>query len=150
MTSHGKHEPDRPPHSRRGLRRLWFAWIHRPYTLLAAVILTIAGGTAVILGDTVSAALAVIAVGYVSRTMGAAMFLGGILTLYGIWRGRSVLEVLGLALLTVGCGLYSVGVFLGLGVHGVIAGSGFLILSLGSARRLVTLAARDPLSGADD
>jgi hypothetical protein len=87
-------------------------------------VLVIPGALAVIYGDDVSRALATIDT--VSRAMGVALLAGGITTITGIARGRSLVEVIGLSLLAVGCGIYGLGVFLGLGFAGAVAGSGFL------------------------
>lgn len=126
------------------IQRLRSAWVDRPYTVVLAAVLVIPGALAVIYGDDVSRALATIAADTVSRGMGAALLAGGITTIIGIARGRSLVEVIGLALLAVGCGIYGLGVLLGLGFAGAVAGSGFLAIALATVRRVVTLAAVAP------
>ena len=128
----------------RPVQRLRLAWVDRPYTVVLAAVLAIPGALAVIYGDDVSRALATIAADTVSRGMGAALLAGGITTIVGIARGRSLVEVIGLSLLAVGCGIYGLGVFLGLGFAGAVAGSGFLAIALATVRRVVTLAAVAP------
>lgn len=126
------------------VQRLQRAWVDRPYTVVLATVLVIPGALAVIYGDDVSRALATIAADTVSRAMGVALFAGGITTIIGIARGRSLVEVIGLSLLAVGCGIYGLGVLLGLGFAGAVAGSGFLAIALANVRRVVTLAAVAP------
>lgn len=126
------------------VQRLRLAWVDRPYTVVLAAVLVIPGALAVIYGDDVSRALATIAADTVSRGMGAALLAGGITTIVGIARGRSLVEVIGLSLLAVGCGIYGLGVLLGLGFAGAVAGSGFLAIALAAVRRVVTLAAVAP------
>ena len=126
------------------VQRLRLAWVDRPYTVVLAAVLVIPGALAVIYGDDVSRALATIAANTVSRAMGVALLTGGITTITGIGRGRSLVEVIGLSLLAVGCGIYGLGVLLGLGFAGAVAGSGFLAIALATVRRVVTLAAVAP------
>ncbi|HEX2289334.1 MAG TPA: hypothetical protein VHH53_03870 [Pseudonocardiaceae bacterium] len=104
--------------------------------------LVIPGALAVIYGDDVSRALATIDT--VSRAMGVALLSGGITTITGIARGRSLVEVIGLSLLAVGCGIYGLGVFLGLGSLERWRVAGFL-QALATVRRVVTLAAVAPI-----
>lgn len=125
-------------------QRLRLAWVDRPYTVVLAAVLVIPGALAVIYGDDVSRALATIAADTVSRAMGAALLAGGITTIIGIARGRSLVEVIGLSLLALGCGIYGLGVLLGLGFAGAVAGSGFLAIALAAVRRVVTLATVAP------
>jgi hypothetical protein len=131
------------------IQRLQSAWVHRPFTVVLAAVLAIPGALAVIYGDEVSRALATIAADTVSRGMGVALLAGGVTTIVGIARGRALVEVIGLSLLAVGCGIYGLGVFLGLGFAGAVAGSGFLAVALAIVRRVVTLAAVAPGVGAD-
>ncbi|MDQ3762831.1 MAG: hypothetical protein M3460_14605 [Actinomycetota bacterium] len=129
---------------RSAIRRLQLAWVHRPFTVVLAAVLSFPGALAVIYGDEVSRALATIAADTVSRAMGVALLAGGVTTIVGIARGRSLVEAIGLSLLAVGCGIYGLGVLLGLGFAGAVAGSGFLAVALATVRRVVTLAAVTP------
>jgi hypothetical protein len=126
------------------IQRLQSAWVHRPFTVVLAAVLVIPGALAVIYGDEVSRALATIAADTVSRVMGAALLVGGVTTIIGIARGRALVEVIGLSLLAVGSGIYGLGVLLGLGFAGAVAGSGFLAITLAIVRRVVTLVAVAP------
>ena len=131
------------------IQRLQSAWVERPFTIVLAAVLVIPGAFAVIYGDDVSRALATIAADTVSRGMGAALLAGGMTTVVGVARGRTLIEVIGLSLLAVGCGIYGLGVLLGLGFAGVVAGSGFLAVALAIIRRVLTLATVAPKAGAD-
>jgi hypothetical protein len=104
-----------------------------------STILIIPGMLALIYGDEVSAALSNIAAGFMSRAMGAALVIGGLTTLSGIARGRMAVEAAGLCVLAAGCAIYGLGVLLGLGFAGSVAGSGFLAIALATIRRVVTL-----------
>lgn len=125
-------------------QRVMFAWRNRAYTLVLATVLPIPGALAVVYGDAVSQALSNIAAGYVSRGMGIAMLAGGVLTLVGVARQRALLEVLGLTLIAAGCGIYGLGVILGLGLGGVVAGSIALAVALATIQRVVQLTAIAP------
>ncbi|MGH3847094.1 MAG: hypothetical protein ACRDS0_37590 [Pseudonocardiaceae bacterium] len=125
-------------------QRMMFAWRNRAYTLVLAAVLPIPGALAIIYGDAVSQALSNIAAGYVSRGMGTAFLIGGVLALVGIARQRALLEVLGLTLIAAGCGIYGLGVILGLGLGGVVAGSIALAVAVATVQRVVQLTAVAP------
>lgn len=116
------------------------AWVHRPFTVVLAVVLTIPGVLALIYGDRVSQALSNVAADHISRSMGAALLVGGITTLAGITRGHTLTELLGLSMLAAGCGLYGIGVIAGLGLAGMVAGPISLAVSFAIIRRVITLA----------
>jgi len=122
------------------IRRLRFARVHQPYTLAFAVILPIPGILAIIYGDAVSRALETLATGTVSRLMGMGLLIGGLTVLLGIMLGRSLLEATGLTVLAAGCIVYGLGVILGLGLAGAVAGAGFLAIAVGTLLRVVSLA----------
>lgn len=126
---------------REWIRRLRFARVHRPYTLVLVLIMPIPGGLALIYGDDVSAALEAVNAGVISRAMGALLMVGSVVTLVGIGRGRSYMEAVGLLVLSAGLLIYGVGVILGLGLAGTVASSGFVALALGSILRVVSLTA---------
>ncbi len=123
------------------IRRLQSAWVHRPYTVVLAVVLLFPGVLAIAYGDDVSQALSNIAAGSISRLMGTLLVVGSILTLLGVARNRALTETLGLTVTAIGCAIYGLGVILGLGLHGAVAGSGFLAIAAGTIRRVITLAA---------
>lgn len=108
---------------------------------MISLILPIPGALALIYGDRVSAALISVHAGITSRVMGGFLLVGGILTLIGVARGRSYVEAVGLITLAAGCGIYGIGVILGLGLAGAVAGSGYLALASASVLRVATLAA---------
>jgi hypothetical protein len=123
------------------IQQLQSAWVHRPYTVVLAVVLLIPGALAIVYGDEVSQALSNIAAGTISRLMGALLVVGSALTLSGIARNRALTETLGLTVTAIGCAIYGLGVILGLGLHGAVAGSGFLAIAAATIRRVITLAA---------
>jgi hypothetical protein len=125
---------------REAFRRVAFARIHRPYTLVFALVFPIPGVAAIIVGDEISAAFANISADFVSRAMGVTMVAGSVLTLVGIMRGRSLWEAGGLTLIAAGCLVYGLGVLLGLGLAGLVAGTGFLAIAVGTLLRVVSLA----------
>ncbi len=122
-------------------QRLQSAWVHRPYTVVIAVVLVVPGALAIVYGDAVSQALSNIAAGTISRLMGTLLVVGSALTLTGIARNRALTETLGLTVTAIGCAIYGLGVILGLGLHGAVAGSGFLAIAAATIRRVITLAA---------
>jgi hypothetical protein len=121
--------------------RLQQSRVHRPYTLAFATILPIPGVLALLYGDRVSQALSNIAAGVISRGMGAALVVGGVLIIVGIVGARSLIEAVGMCVLAAGCALYAAGVLLGLGLGGVVAGGGFLAITIGTVLRVVSLMA---------
>ncbi len=122
-------------------QQLQSAWVNRPYTVVLAVALVFPGVLAIVYGDDVSQALSNIAAGSISRLMGTLLVVGSALTLIGIARNRTLTETLGLTATAIGCAIYGLGVILGLGLHGAVAGSGFLAIAAGTIRRVITLAA---------
>lgn len=124
--------------------RLALAWQVQPYGLTIAATAVPVGLLALVAGDRVSAALSHLGAGVVSRFMGALLLTGGALVLASVFRRGATLEAAGLALLAAGAGIYGAGVILGLGWGGMVAGPGYLAVSVASARRvqiLLTLAA---------
>ncbi len=123
-------------------QRLRDAWTGpKPYTVTFGLGMPILGTLAIIYGDGVSAALSNIAAGSISRLMGAALLIGGIVTTLGIARAQEAVESIGLSILVTGCGVYGAGVLLGLGLHGAIAGGGFILITIATIRRVTTLSA---------
>lgn len=121
------------------LRRLGAAWTHRTYTVVFAATLTLTGAMAVVFGDRVSAALSNLAVDVVSRGMGAAMLAGGLATLAGVLTGRTLWEMLGMALMATGAAVYGLGVVLGLGLAGMVAGPLGVAIAVGTVGRVVAI-----------
>lgn len=121
--------------------RIRLARIYRPYTIAFAVILPIPGVLAIIYGDSVSQALSNISAGILSRFMGIALLVGGVAVIAGIAKGKSLVEAAGLTLMAAGCAIYGLGVVLGLGLAGVVAGAGFLAIALGTVLRVMSLTA---------
>lgn len=112
-----------------------------PYTLGLGLVLPISGSLAVVLGDDVSRALSIIAADDISRGMGAALLIGSVLVLFGTLRREPIVEVSGLVFLAMGCSIYGLGVILGLGLAGMVAGPGFLGIALGAVFRVMNFTA---------
>lgn len=112
-----------------------------PYTLAFGLILPLPGILAVIFGDDVSRALSNLVADDLSRGMGGALLLGGLLVLFGVLRREPLVEVSGLVITAVGCAIYGLGVVLGLGLAGMVAGPGFLAIALGTAFRVMNFTA---------
>jgi hypothetical protein len=123
------------------IQQLHMAWMHRPYTVVLAAALLVPGTLAIVYGDEVSSALSAIAAGTISHMMGVLLVAGSIFTLVGIARRQTLTETLGLTATAIGCAIYGLGVILGLGLHGAVAGSGFLAIAAATIRRVKTLAA---------
>jgi hypothetical protein len=120
-------------------RRLRFTAIHRPFTLVFAVVMPFPGALGIIYGDAVSRALANLAAGVISRGIGLALFVGGVTAFWGIAKGKALAESTGLSVMALGCGVYGLGVLLGLGLAGAVAGPGFLAIAAGTVLRVISL-----------
>lgn len=126
---------------RAGINRLIAARKAHPYTLALGLVLPVSGVLAVVLGDRVSRALSIIVADDISRGMGAALLIGSILILFGTLRKEPIVEVSGLVFLAMGCSIYSLGVVLGLGLGGMVAGPGFFAIALGTVFRVMNFTA---------
>ena len=112
-----------------------------PYTLALGLLLPIPGVLGLVLGDDVSRALSNIAADHVSRGMGAAFLIGSVLVLFGVLRCEPIVEATGLVFMAMGAAVYGLGVMLGLGLAGMVAGPGFLAIALGTAFRIMNFTA---------
>lgn len=119
--------------------RLNLARIHRPYTIVLSIVLLVPGILAIIYGDSTSQALTNISAGILSRIMGVCFLLGCILILFGLCQGQSLYETSGLLIIAGGCFIYGLGVILGLGLGGMVAGPIALAICLGSILRSISL-----------
>ena len=89
------------------------------------------------MGKDSSRAFSVISGGsLVAHAFGGLLALGGVFVLVGIARAEAFGEVMGLSLIAMGAALYAGGVYLGLGLNGLIAGSLAALISLGAASRV--------------
>jgi hypothetical protein len=134
------------PEMRLAWQRFVEAWRFRPYITAFAVGLTPVGVLAIIYGDKVSKALGNLTADVVSRGMGFALFTGGIVTFLGIVTHRALSQTIGMAFLAVGLGVYGVGVILGLGLGGMVAGPIALLACAATVRRIITMAQGDTRS----
>jgi len=134
------------PEMRLAWQRFVEAWRFRPYITAFSVGLIPVGAVAIIYGDKVSKALGNLAANYVSRGVGFALFVGAIITLLGILSHRALMQTLGMAFLAVGLGVYGIGVLLGLGLGGMVAGPIALLASAATVRRIITMAQGDTRS----
>jgi len=134
------------PEMRLAWQRLVEAWRFRPYITAFAFGLTPVGVLAIIYGDKVSKALGNLAANSVSRGMGFALFTGGVITILGILTHRALSQTIGMAFLALGLLVYGVGVILGLGLGGMVAGPIALLASAATVRRIITMAQGDTRS----
>lgn len=121
------------------LTRLRRAKQDRSFTLALALGLPTPGTLALIYGDQVSAALSIIVAGVVSRVIGTAFLTGAVLILIGLARGRHMTEIIGLGVTAAGFAIYSLGVLLGLGLKGALAGPIAVIIAVGIWWRIQAL-----------
>jgi len=135
------------PELRLTWQRLIESWKYRPYVTAFPIGLIPVGVLAILFGDKVSAALGNLAANSISRGMGFALFTGGLITLLGILSHRALSVTLGMSIMAFGLGIYGVGVILGLGLAGMVAGPIALIASIATIRQVVTLAQMAEASG---
>jgi hypothetical protein len=128
------------PELRLTWQRLVESWKYRPYITAFSVGLIPVGVLAIIFGDKVSAALGNLAANSISRGMGFALFTGGLITLLGILSHRALSVTLGMGFMALGLGIYGVGVILGLGLAGMVAGPIALIATIATIRQTITIA----------
>jgi hypothetical protein len=122
------------------LRQIYKAWNQKPTAVTIPLFMLPIGIAALILGDDASRAFANLGGAVLIRIMGAAMVTGSTLVMVSLLRDDALVEVCGLAFAALGAAIYSAGVLLGLGTQGVVAGLGFLAITvafLGRIRLLV-------------
>ncbi|MGQ0774537.1 MAG: hypothetical protein ACT4NY_08990 [Pseudonocardiales bacterium] len=117
-------------HVKESCLRLYRAWENTQTAITTPLILIPVGIVALIFGEGVSRAFTDLGGGVVIRIMGTAMVVGGCLVLQSILTGNVLNEVTGLTLTALGTAIYGGGVILGLGLHGIVAGMGYLGLTL--------------------
>jgi hypothetical protein len=121
------------------IQRLHTARVDSPYPLSFALLFPIPGVLAIVHGDRVSQALSNITAIYISRGMGVALFAGSVLVLVGIIRNRALIKAVGLGIMAAGCAVYGLGVVLGLGLAGAVAGTMGVAIATGSVLRIISL-----------
>lgn len=95
------------------------------------------GIMALALGDGASRAFTLIPGGaLMAHAFGIFLILGGGLVVLAILKSDVSIETIGLACISAGAAVYSFGVYIGLGVNGLIAGTLSLLLALGSLLRI--------------
>lgn len=126
------------------VRRLYHAWEATQTALTIPLILLPAGMLALILGEGVSRSFTNIGGDTVLRVLGALMVIGGSLVVIGTLKGDALLEVCGLVFSALGAAIYGAGVIIGLGQLGLLAGIGYLGITLALLGRvfLILKAAR--------
>ena len=120
--------------------RLREAWDERPDSVTAPVLWVFPGLVAIILGDGVSKAFENLGSGTSIRILGVALVVGGLTVLVGILRKDTSIEMIGLLVTVFGSMIYGVGVVMGLGWQGIMAGGfalGPAVGFLGRCRCLV-------------
>ena len=98
---------------------------YNPFGTLAAIAAIVLGGLGIIMGDGVSQGMTESlhsVAGIVAHLWGLMFAAGGALKLYGLYTGRTIVEIPGLWLMVGGYGFYSLTVIAGLGAHGIAAG----------------------------
>lgn len=124
-------------------RTLTFELRIRPTVTSMTIASIFVGACALVLGEDASRAFTLIAGdtggALIAHMMGAALLLGGVATLAGIARLGSLVELLGLGLISAGSFIYGSGVLIGLGINGLIAGGFAIGLSVGTALRVALL-----------
>jgi hypothetical protein len=123
-------------------RKIYHAWREQPTAVTLPLGMIFLGLGAMILGDHVSRAFTEIGGGAMIRVMGAAMFAGGLLVAISIIRDDIFLEVMGLALTAFGATFFGIGVILGLGVQGFVAGGENLLIALAFFGRIAMISRR--------
>jgi hypothetical protein len=88
------------------------------------------GILAMIYGRASAAAFAEFTTDLGVRMMGADMIIGGLLISWSYWRYDAFKETLGLTMAALGTAIYSISVFISLGISGLITGTGFAGLAL--------------------
>jgi len=96
----------------------------RPWTLVYSLTYALwAGPLATVAGHRVSSAFTIIGAGYLANAMGVIMIIGGGAALAGLIQRNHTAEGIGLVTMAVASALYALGVLLGLGFAGQVAGS---------------------------
>lgn len=121
------------------ISRLYRTWAVKPTAVTLPTFLIPIGIAALILGDNVSAAFTNLGGGTIIRCMGASMALGGILVITSIIRNDALAEVIGLALAALGAAIYGAGVITGLQLQGIVAGLGYLGMTVAFLGRILLL-----------
>lgn len=130
----------------KALRLMYQAWSTKPTAVTIPVVMLPIGIAALILGDDASRAFANLGGALLVRMMGAAMVTGSVLVIVSILRDDASVEVIGLAIAALGAAIYGAGVIMGLGTQGIVAGLGYLAITLaflGRIRLLVRAARPD-------
>jgi hypothetical protein len=120
-------------------RRLARAWTEKPTAITLPVGMVLLGLYAIIRGEHVSRAFTNLGGGTIIRCVGIVMLIGGLLVVASIYSNDLSYEALGLMFSAAGAGLFGLGVLLGLGEQGVMAGGGFILIAVGLARRAQVL-----------
>lgn len=122
-----------------------------PFSLLLAIAAIPVGATAVVLGADVSRAITnVLEDAAIPHVWGAAMLVGGLLTMYGVTMDRGQGEYAGLRLLSFALAFYSACCYTGLGLGGIVSGSFAGAYAIGCylrSRRMFTVTIRQYGSG---
>lgn len=125
------------------LSRLRRAWRENPTTVIAIIMIP-TGTAALILGDGVSKAFSNLGGATPVRCMGIVMLTGAAFIITSVIRDDALQEVLGLSLCALGAAIYGLGVILGLRTQGIVAGLGYLSITVAMLGRIWYLAAPPP------
>ncbi|MDH2429307.1 hypothetical protein [Sphaerisporangium sp. TRM90804] len=106
-----------------------------PFGTVAASAAVVLGGIAAVLGDDISQGMTNslrASAEIMAHLWGASLAAGGLLKLYGLYAGRSTMEIPGLWMMAGGYGFYAITVVGGLGLGGLAAGILSTALAVGS------------------
>ncbi|MBW8484882.1 hypothetical protein [Actinomadura parmotrematis] len=116
-----------------------------PFASMVAATAILLGGLGMVIGDRASRGMSISLAGHanvIAHLWGAMFAVGGVLTLFGIYRPRLTVELPGLYLLAGGYGFYCLTVLTGLRTHGLAAGLISGALTLGSLLKARAITAR--------
>jgi hypothetical protein len=117
-------------------------WREQPTAVTIPLGMIVLGLGAVVLGDHVSRAFTEIGGGWLIRGMGVTWIIGGLLVGVSIVRDDVFLEVIGLLLTAFGATFFGIGVILGLGLQGFVAGGENLLIALAFFGRIAMISRR--------
>jgi hypothetical protein len=101
------------------------AFYANPFGTFSAMASVLLGGLGIFIGDTVSAGMTNSLKGtanVIAHIWGIGFASGGVMKLWGLYSGRTSVEVPGLWMMLGGYTFYSITVTIGLGAHGIAAG----------------------------
>lgn len=118
--------------------RFKYAFLLRPTATLISIGVIPTGIFALSLGEGASRAFTLIPGGsLVAHAFGLLLVIGGALSVTALARSDVFLELLGQIAIALGAGLYALGVYIGLGLNGLIAGSLSAVIASGAVAKVL-------------